>query len=333
MKKSTKKSKATKTTAKVRAAAEVPEPKTKVEKLPDVFQRTIAIKWSRSRWGNRRKIDSNILKTQAAKDMTRVTKKLLKSDELGRIVTLDANVWSYLANTGLPSSIFYRSGLYLVPIGLVDTVEARMKEFETERAGLVDEFIDAYRGAQQEAKDLLRDLYKATDYPSPEEVRQSFDFGWQWLDLNTPGQLKSINPAIFAEQRAKAEKMVQEAAADCRLVLRLGLKELVDGMVDRLKPQADGKARVLREAFVRDFNEFLQTFSLRNITDDAQLAALVAKAEKIIKGANIADLRDTESEVREKSLAAFTEVKRSLDKVVEVRGRRIILQDAEIDAA
>ena len=102
------------------------------------------------------------------------------------------------------------------------------------------------------------------------------------MSFDVPATLKAVSGEIFVREREKAAKAWKETLEQWKALLRTGMADLVNHMVDRLSMNADGKPRVFRDSLVTDLREFLGTFDARNVANDGELAALAEKARAIL---------------------------------------------------
>lgn len=304
------------------------------ESMPNILSRAVLYEVSLSCWGTERKVDISKVNITAngsvagekekdegeseksqdpKKEALRLTKSLIKCAELDAIRKTDGKIRQYVYNRALPS--VRRKGVYFVPLKLVREVESRMDEFKDERAEQVESFCKVYEEHKEKAKAKLGVLYNERDYPTVAEVRDSFGFTTSFQAAGVSEGLKDEYPELFAKEQQKAEKAWAEAAEEIRQVMREGLKSVVDHMVDRLKGNGDGKPKVFRDSLVENMQEFLEMFEPRNITDDAELAALVAKVRKVMSGVEPAKLRDT-PKLRKVVASGIEDIKTELDKLV-----------------
>jgi hypothetical protein len=297
---------------------------TQAPTLPDIYQKTIALSLDRAKFGNRRKVSMANVEVDADKHMLALSKRLLDSPELKAIATLDNEAQAFLNDVAVPS--FFKPGVYLVPLGAVEKVEAKLSAIRDQRTAALDAFIAAYPAAVDAMKTVLRDMYNPGDYPSAEEMRRQFGFSWRYLNLGTPNQLQSINGKLFAEQRKQIEATVQDAAQEIRVMLRGSMQQIIAHMLDRLTPGADGKPKVFRDSLVENFNKFIDNFSLRNITDDAELQTLVTQAKAIVGGVDVKMLRD-DAALRQNIVTGIETIKTTLDTMVTTKGRAFLLDD------
>src|SRR5438876_12246876 len=202
----------------------------------DLARKTVFVKVRLGTLGNSRKVSSAQVEVDADKNLIRVSKTLLDSPELQAIRRLDGDLRRYLYSMCLP----FEPGIHLLPIGLIETVDARLHEFEAKREELVETFLAAYPRLCQEAAGRLRTLYNPLDYPPVGEVRSEFTCSWQYVSYGVPHQLREVSERMFQDERDKAAERMAEAYTEVRQVLREAMVELVAHLRDRLTDQSDG---------------------------------------------------------------------------------------------
>jgi len=186
----------------------------------------------------------------------------------------------------------FEVGIHLLPLGLVETVEEKLRQFKDKRGELVESFLSAYPRLCQEAAGRLRTLYNPADYLPVDEVRSHFTFGWQYVSYGVPEQLREISAQSFQEEREKAVVVMSEACSEIQQVMRASLLELVSHLRDRLGDQPDGKPQRLRESTLQKLRDFLGTFDLRNVVDDQELKEQVEKARALLEDVSTDALRN-----------------------------------------
>src|ERR1019366_8610596 len=117
--------------------------------------------------GDSRKVSASQVEVDTDKQLLRVAKKILVSAEFEAIRQLDR----------------------------------KLREFERERADLVDRFLDSYPTLCESMSDRLRVLHNPTDYPPIDMVKSRFYFTWRYVAYGVPGQLKTISGRIWQEER------------------------------------------------------------------------------------------------------------------------------------
>lgn len=289
-----------------------------VKDVSSLVSKTVFLKTRFGSLGNTRKVSgSDVLETDADVALLKVSKQLLDSPELDAIKKADTKMRTWLYNTCLP----YDMGIQLLPVGLIETAQARMLEYQQERAALVDSFVAAYPALCDNAASHLGSLYSTGDYPSVDAIRAKFIFEWQYISFGVPGQLKGISSALFQAEQEKAAKQMQTATDEITALMRTTLYEMVSHLQEKLTPGDDGKPRILRESAVKNLTDFLATFDMRNVTDDKELSAQVAKLRDLVGGTSATTLRSSDL-FREKIRSGMEGITSALSGMVEVKAGR-----------
>lgn len=257
----------------------------------DLSKKSVYLKLSIGRLGNRKKVSAMDVEVDADKNLIRVSKSLLSSKELQNILNLDQEIRKYVYDNCLP----FDTGVHLIPFPMIEGVDKKLRELSERRKALIEIFLEAYPKLVQEQSGRLRAIYNPNDYPSVERVREKFSFAWRYVNFGVPGQLKNISAEIFKEEREKAAKVMQDAAAEIQNVMRESLAELVKHLADRLENDKDGKPKMFKEATITKLKEFLDTFDFRNIVNDQELKEQVEKARALISGVTGESIRTSDS--------------------------------------
>jgi hypothetical protein len=279
----------------------------------DLSQTTVCLRVHLGTLGNSRKVNAERVIVDADKQLIRVSKKLLDAEELKNISRLDRELRSYLDEICLPFEV----GIHLLPFAFIEPVDAKLQEMQERRAGLVETFLRAYPDLCRQIALRLRKLYRPADYPPADYVRSKFTFSWCYLSFGVPGQLKEISSRIFVSEREKAA----QAFVDIQQALRTALAELVEHLRERLAVDEDGKPKQLRQPAVQKVKDFLNTFDLRNVTDDQALADQVQKARDLLNGVDAEVIRNTET-MRNRIRVGMSEVGAQLDTMIIDRPTR-----------
>ncbi len=288
----------------------------------DLAQRTVCVKVRLGRLGNTRKVSNSQVEVDTDKSLIRVSKHLLDSKELRALANFDGEVRRYLYDTCLP----FEAGIHLCPFALLEQTEAKLRDFAARRQELVAAFLSAYPALCKEAAQRLRALYNPGDYPPVEHVEQQFTFLWQYISFGVPEQLREISTKIWQEEREKAAQVMADAGQEIQQVLRAAMAELVKHMRDRLQDGPDGKPLRFKESTVSNLVEFLGTFDFRNVTDDAELKALVDRARTIVAGVDAEALRTT-ADLRSRVQQEMADLAAELDTmIVKKPGRKFRFQ-------
>jgi ribonuclease HI len=103
----------------------------------DLARKTVFIKPHLGMLGNSRKVSSSRVEVDADKKLIRVANTLLDSPEPQAIRTLDGDVRRFLYDTCLPFDV----GIHLLPLGLLETVDEKLRKFREKRRVLVEVFL------------------------------------------------------------------------------------------------------------------------------------------------------------------------------------------------
>ncbi len=106
----------------------------------DLARKTVFIKLHLGLLGNTRKVSSAQVEVDADKNSIHISKSLWDSPELEAIRRLDGEIRRYLYSICLP----FEPGIHLLPIGLIESADAKLNEFRAKREELVEVFLGAY---------------------------------------------------------------------------------------------------------------------------------------------------------------------------------------------
>jgi len=282
----------------------------------EILRNAFLFSMSTHKWGNRasvsRREKNDNVSVESDKDELNITKRLVVCEELEKIRILLDETAAWCVSRSMMSTV--RKGVYFVKREMMGAFEAKIKE---SNKAVVDELLPAffkvYPKKQEEAKKKLGVLYRESDYPSEADLKRTFYIEWNWFGMNVPDELPD---EVRAREVKKLKETFAEAQKEVRNTLRDGLKQLVSHAADRLKVGPGAQAKVLRDkSMVKNFNEFFDTFSARDMTNDVELARVMEDARKIVAQFDADAVRenvDVRNEVAEK----FEQVNKQLDALL-----------------
>jgi hypothetical protein len=284
-----------------------------------LMERCVVLDVTFHRPGIRRKADLSLVSTDADKAMLGLTKAIVVSKSYRRVLRLAGDTRRWLENRSLPSPL--KRGTYLVPLELIDAVNTHMDEVDLLYARLARKFLAAYPKLKEKARIRLKDQWDPRNYPEESVLRAAFSVERRWLDFGTPSEAK-LGKALWEVEKKRAENTWREATEEIRTALRQAFRDLVGGLADRLMPNPDGGRKRLHASAVTKLTEFLDLFSARNITGDAELGNLVSQAREVLAGKSAGSLRQAAvgGEVMDEMIRVIS----SLDTLMEVAPRRAI---------
>ena len=282
--------------------------------MGDLFDKAVGFNLKISTYGNRRKVDSNKVKTDADRRRINVSKQLLQSSELDLIKKYDGEFKGWLKKRALPS--MFRAGIWLIPLDLVPEVDARFESYKAIRASLVLAFVQVYEDCVEKARKDLGSLFNEADYPDSSSMSKYFDEQANYVEFKTPKSLGSIRAGMYEKQEARLKQRFDSAFEGIKALMRAECKALLDHAVDRLSPDTDGKKKVLHETVLTNIADFLGTFRSKNICEDGELDAIVSDIKDLNAGLDIKKLRSEES-VRDAAKSGFEKLKARMDQLVQ----------------
>lgn len=292
----------------------------------DVFSKGTLVRLETSCWTGRAKIPSRVLldgSNHADVDPKAVGahKRLVDGKALRDVEKIRGEAQQWLYSRSLP---FPLKGAVFVPTSEVSKVHEALQGFAERYAEAADDFAADFGSLREAAKASLGSLYDEADYPP--NVRAKFGFSWQFFTLSAPGENQILDPAIVADANAKFSALMAEAGQQAVAALRSRFAESVDRMVERLSGESDdpkrkGKPKVFRDSLVGNLREFFDSFKSLNVSNDADLEALVSKAQAALAGVDVKDLRSNES-LRAHVAKQMGAVQESLDGMMVDRPTR-----------
>lgn len=282
---------------------------TKTYKLDD---NVLALAIHLHAWGNRKKADKSKVDTDMDKRMLNATKKLLDSAEWKAIRDYLVSIKNWVARRSMPA--FFAEATYLFKKEMAQDVEIYLQEQRVGLQPLIDNFLDTYEIQIEQAKELLGNQFKRSDYPTREYLRQAFGFTTRWIAFDVP---KGLPKEIYDIEKQKAQQMWTEAAEQITMALRESFQELISHMAERLT-SSNGEKKIFRDSAIDKINEFVDLFKARNLTNDDALATLVDKAKEIIAGVDADDLRHS-NRLRNSIRLQFGKINKELEGMIEVK--------------
>ena len=280
--------------------------------------------------GNRRKVSSSQVEVDADKTAVHVSKELVRSPELAEVNALDTDLRRWLYSRSLPSRVL-KQGMHRLPVATVEAFEQYLEEYQGKRSEIIGRFIESYPALVETARETLRDLFDASDYPPAEDMRRHFGCEYAYLTLDTPSALANVSKEILARERAKAVEAARQEVLTIQQAMRQELADLLSHAVERLGLETDGKRRgkpkTFRNTLITGMRDFFTTFEGRNVVGDEELAGLVESARQVLNGATPDKLRkdSTARAVVKSSLAAVRGIMD--DNTMLKPSRRISFED------
>jgi len=274
------------------------------------------------------------IKTDADKNLLKISKKIFQSNATDQIKTLYGEIRGYLSRYTIVGAMF-RPGMYLSPYDHVTSIESYLRE----KVEMLDywkfQLGEEYDGVKNDFQRQLGTLYNEADYPSSETVKSKYSIEYEWLAMNVPAALQHINSDIWQQEQQKAQIRVRAVADRIEEILTASMQELIEHLVDRLTDTDDGKRKKWRGDMVEKAREFFDTFRSRNLTGSEGLNDIAEQGLSLLNGIDLDSLKD-QAAMRERVRTGFESIKSNMAAMITVAPRRSLnLQDevqAETDA-
>lgn len=295
--------------------------------MADITNKTVFIALHFRCLGVSRKVSKSLVTTEANKNMVTLSKRLFRSDAYQQIVNIQQRSKDYLLSRAVPTGL--RGAVYALPVAFVSEVEDHLRAYRERMDEVVEQLVGEWDElTSTTAKDQLKDLYNAHDYPSKAAVAAGFGIEWSYISHGVPGALEDISSEVFKREQNRIRREVDEAAAYAKSVMRRTCLEFVKTFHNQLMPPADGSSRrrPIHESTLNRLLDFVENFKLRNLGGDDEMEAAIETMRALLNGVDAGLLRQDE----EFKTSVETEMKQillSVEQMVEDCPVRDILLD------
>lgn len=278
----------------------------KVETI-EIRSNTVMLFVHKGMWTNSKQADMSLVDTgETNKDMLKVLKKLVDCPEYLAVKRVQTNFTTWIKKRSMP--FFGMESVYLVDVNAVTEIDAKIKEFQGLLKDSIETFIAVYPEKKAEARETLKQQWNESDYPSEDSLRERFKISTAWRSFgvpdNLPSDVKKEADALFAKQ-------MDDIAKDIRDASRISFMELITKSTEMLEGKDDGKKKKIYSGNIEKVMEFIDLFSMRNFTNDVELAKLVEVAKAVLSGVDADTLRASK-ELREFAVFQLGDVKEKL---------------------
>jgi len=289
----------------------------------NIFQKGCLVQMSVSKWGGVKKIDKSKLSNmvdQAEHDWVTATKKLVDPTSLKPICKINNSARNWLATISLPFPI---TGMVFVPKDLINTVDDKLGEFKIKFNQKVQDFTLEYNGLRETAKIYLGELFNEID--DPVDIGSKFNFSWRFIILDVPnGDSKLLAPEVYAREKEKFIQTMEEARGMAIDALREEFAQMVGRITERFTQNTNGKPKIFKNTTVDGFYDYFQTFKDRNIFHDHELTTLVNRAQAVLNGNNVEQIRSNEN-LKENVRSGMADIEDAIEKLFDRPRRKIVM--------
>ena len=215
-------------------------------------------------------------------------------------------------------------GVRLIRHDSVEAFAALMADFKAELDDAVANLDRHFAELKQAARERLGSLFNPADYP--ETLVGLFGMAWDFPNVEPPDYLVQLSPGLYEAERARVSARFEEAVELAERAFLDEFARLVAHLTGRISGVGeDGQPLVFRDSAVGNLTEFFERFRSLNVRSNDQLDALVAQAQRAVRGVEARDLREGEG-LRRAVATQLNQVQASLDEMLVERPRRRILR-------
>jgi hypothetical protein len=237
------------------------------------------------------------------------------------VTAVRGQIEAYWRGLSLP---FPEPGVRLLRQDGLDDFDRRMSDYRVELVDAAAELDHRYGELRDAAARRLGSLYNPADYP--QSLAGLFGVAWDFPALGPPDYLVALSPELYERERQRVIARFEEAVGLAERAFTEEFARLVEHLAERLTGQDDdGTPKVFRDSAVGNLEEFFARFRALSVRSDAQLEALVAEAQRVVRGVGPQELRDRDG-LRRSVAAQLGRVQVELDRMLVERPRRRIMR-------
>ena len=186
-------------------------------------------------------------------------------------------------------------GARLMPTGLFMDYKAEMNARRDEFNAMVARFVAKYPSLVTDAAYNMRGLFKASDYPSVDEVASKFGFRLVFSPVPDAGDFRlDVPQKELAEIKAEYEGQFNDRLADAMRSPWEQLHKMLVGMSEKLtEVEGDGKKKRYHDTFVTNAHELCSMLTHLNVTGDPKLEAARRQLEVAMSDIDIDDIKES----------------------------------------
>jgi hypothetical protein len=217
-------------------------------------------------------------------------------------------------------------GIRLIRQDDIASFDVQMTSLRAELDESVGHLDEHFAELKAIARERLGRLYNSADYPS--SLRGLFKLEYDFPSVEPPNYLRQLSPALYEQEKARMAARFEEAIRLAEEAFTGELAKLVSHLAERISGQEDGKPKIFRDSAITNLSEFFERFGQLNVRSSEQLDNLVAQAQRIVRGVEPQELRDS-SKLRQHVATQLVGVQSVLDGMLVDRPRRNILRRAK----
>ena len=223
-----------------------------------------------------RDVSKHVDSEYESRDGGKYNKYLIAKDEIKAIRKLQSEARNYLYTNTLP---WDNSGARLLPVTHYFEFIKEINKLKYSVKSAEDRFLNAYPHLKTQAMLRLGKMYKASDYPSVQEVRNKYHFE---VVIDTIAESKDIRFSLSEGEIKKIKNninsRIQSRVESAVTHLWKRIMEAVEHIVEKLGE----KKSVFRNTLMTNLTDLIDLLPKLNITDDPGLVAVRKELEELV---------------------------------------------------
>jgi iron uptake system EfeUOB component EfeO/EfeM len=140
--------------------------------------------------------------------------------------------------------------------------------------------------------------------------------------------LFQLNPTIYEQERNRVAARFEQAVQLAEQAFINEFGKLIEHLTERLSSDGTGERKIFRDSAITNLTEFFERFRQLNVRSNADLDALVERAQQIVNGVEAQSLRDNNT-LRQHVATQFSQVQSVIDGMLVDRPRRRIIRNQQ----
>jgi hypothetical protein len=230
-------------------------------------------------------VSAEVEKAHDAKDAGRYNKRLVPKEQLDEITKQGNAIRDFHYSRTLPWS---DKGVRLLPSAMFFDYNREYQQLRDKFNRLVDAFIRDYPQMVDDARSRLKTLFKADDYPTPQQLRHRFQISMEIMPVPAAGDFRAD---ISTEATEGIRDNIRSAIAERQQRMLEDVKSRVKDVMTRLYVQCTADKPIIRESLIEGARELSKLLHGLNVMDDPKIAGIALVMETHMHSVDMSSLR------------------------------------------
>jgi len=249
-------------------------------------------------------------------DSGRYNKVLIAENAIKAIKKHVGNARTFHYENTLP---WNDEGSRILPAKNFDRYSQKMRELKTEYETAVSEFLKNYTSLVENAKIRLNGMFKDSDYPGINEIRNKFSFTTIINPIPNNDDFRvSLNSTEVERIKTELGNRLREAEKFAKKDLWNRLYSVLNSLSSKMREEGkNGKSPIFRDSLIGNVKDIVNLLPDLCISEDPDLEKIRTEIKETIATMNPEDLRKTTNEERGKAARKAESI---MDKMSDFMG-------------